>query len=1098
MKYLALISLWLLFLPGLFSQNEKQDPVSNAYAILDSIGEVCFTFVISSHSQLEYLTRVVSIDKVNRDTVTAYANKDEFTNFLKYKLPFRLVNLSSQRGDIKTGMRLKGIWNWDTYPTYTEYDSMMTQFEEDYPDMCKIYSIGTLSSGRELLFAHLSSNINQNISKPQFMYSATIHGDETTGYVLMLRLIYYLLSEYGVNDQVTHLMDSLDIWINPLTNPDGTYAGGNNTLSGAHRGNANYVDCNRNFPDPQDGQHPDGYAWQPEVIAMMNFTDTMRFILSANFHGGAEVINYPWDTWYRRHADDAWLQNISRRYADSAHANSPAGYLTDLNNGITNGYDWYTISGGKQDYMTYFKRCREITMEISETKMVSASSLPNYWSYNRASFLGYMEYALKGLYGVVHDEEGNYINAEIGVEGLDVDIDHSSVYSDSTDGRFYRMLLPGSYNISAIADGFSPRLFSGVTIVDSARTFLDITMFRSRDYIFAGTVVETQNGYPIPQARVQIMNIESTPVFTDENGKFEIPGIQPDSYYVKVSRPEFLNQFFDITITEVDTVEDFTLSRTDAMSFEYGMIDTMFDNSGTHPWIIDSLIYEEGWYSISSDQISDEDSSIIEISAQSVEDDSVSFFVKVQSEGLMDFLNFYIDGSLRDQWSGEQAWQYVSYPVTGGHHTYKWKYIKDEVTSYGLDRAWIDYIILPKRIVDKVNVDGFVYDSNSMNPLSGATVKYIADSVYEQTTDITGYYNFPGIPAGVYYYAIKYDDYDSISGFINVESVNISKSFYLKRLIDLKGLVVNEQNDEVIEGANITISGEVSANISTGADGTFRLFKIPQGNYHFNINNEGYQDFLSSRYIGLYDTFIRFSITPLFTIDFENELPENIVQNAGIAEWYRDSLNSYEGMYSLRSGMISDNDSSVFILGPLDVISDGELRFYLKTSTEADGDKIEFYINGSLQYIESGENEWSLHEYPIYKGINDLKWVYVKNDLLTFGEDAVWIDFITMPQIDTIKNKYEDSIPDKGVKLIVYPNPVDGNASVSLQLSRDSYVIIKIYNLCGSEVWSYTHEALTRGIYDVPLPVTSLSKGMYICKIKTIFGIESIKFIKIE
>ncbi len=63
---------------------------------------------------------------------------------------------------------------------------------------------------------------------------------------------------------------------------------------------------------------------------MMALADAETFVLSANFHGGVEVVNYPWDTWERRHPDDDWFIDLSRDYADLAQADSPAGYMTTL------------------------------------------------------------------------------------------------------------------------------------------------------------------------------------------------------------------------------------------------------------------------------------------------------------------------------------------------------------------------------------------------------------------------------------------------------------------------------------------------------------------------------------------------------------------------------------------------------------------------------------------------------------------------------------------------------------------------------------------------------------------------------------------------
>jgi len=94
-----------------------------------------------------------------------------------------------------------------------------------------------------------------------------------------------------------------------------------------------------------------------KMFAMMNFMKQHNFILSANFHEGAELVNYPWDTWNYLHADDEWFNNISRQYADTVHFWSApyyTDYFTDENNGITNGYAWYQAIGSRQDYVTYF------------------------------------------------------------------------------------------------------------------------------------------------------------------------------------------------------------------------------------------------------------------------------------------------------------------------------------------------------------------------------------------------------------------------------------------------------------------------------------------------------------------------------------------------------------------------------------------------------------------------------------------------------------------------------------------------------------------------------------------------------------------------
>ena len=118
-----------------------------------------------------------------------------------------------------------------------------------YPSLCRLDTIGTSINGKLVLALRISNNPGAAATKPEVFYTSTMHGDETGGFILMLRLADYLLSNYNDNPRVKELIDNLDIWINPLANPDGTYNSGD-VISSPVRFNANGVDLNRNFPDP--------------------------------------------------------------------------------------------------------------------------------------------------------------------------------------------------------------------------------------------------------------------------------------------------------------------------------------------------------------------------------------------------------------------------------------------------------------------------------------------------------------------------------------------------------------------------------------------------------------------------------------------------------------------------------------------------------------------------------------------------------------------------------------------------------------------------------------------------------------------------------
>ncbi len=439
--------------------------------------EVYFKFYLTDEINLKTLTRIISIDNVTSGEVYAYANEEEYNQFLELGIKHHILQRPGTLIKPEMSDDINKIMDWNTYPTYEAYVSMMNQFAIMNPDICQLIDGGNSTQGRKILFVKISDNVSVREPEPQFFYTSTMHGDETTGYVLMLRLIDSLLTSYGSDEKITDLVNNVEIWINPLANPDGTYHGGNHTVNGATRYNANGYDLNRNFPDPEYGTHANE---QPETIIFKTLAEQNNFVLCANFHGGAEVVNYPWDTWtagypdYITHPDDIWFQFTSHLYADTAQAFSPSFYMDGFNDGITNGGDWYVIHGGRQDYMNYFMHSREVTIELSNTKLLPASQLPALWEYNKRSLLNYIENTLYGVRGIITDTLGNPIKTLVTVEGHDNM--NSEIFSDSVNGNYHRMLSSGNYSITFSAPNYFAKTIDNIIVTDFNTSTADVQL----------------------------------------------------------------------------------------------------------------------------------------------------------------------------------------------------------------------------------------------------------------------------------------------------------------------------------------------------------------------------------------------------------------------------------------------------------------------------------------------------------------------------------------------------------------------------------------------------------------------------------------------
>ena len=117
---------------------------------------------------------------------------------------------------------------------------------------------------------------------------------------------------------------------------------------------------------------------------------------------------------------------------------------------------------------------------------------------------------------------------------------------------------------------------------------------------------------------------------------------------------------------------------------------------GSYPWTIDNSNIYEGQNSSRSGIIPHEEESELSIEVDVTAPGDISFFKFVSSEQDYDFLKFKINGSKVGEWSGvDNAWSFVSYPVSPGFNTFKWEYEKDGGWEDGQDCAWIDYIVFP-------------------------------------------------------------------------------------------------------------------------------------------------------------------------------------------------------------------------------------------------------------------------------------------------------------------------------------------------------------------------------------------------------------------
>jgi PKD repeat protein/murein tripeptide amidase MpaA len=480
------LGLFFTFISGLAFGQVLSPEMEFAQEKLNQREEFYFTFKCENHDLVREISRQLSIDKVQGNTVFAYANPQEFAEFLEYNLNFEPVyDYYNSPKALTMATTVAQMASWDRYPTHAVYLQMLDNFVTNYPALCKVETIGTSVDGYTMKCLVISDNIANDEDEPEFWWSGTMHGDETTGFIMELRFADYLLANYGTNTQVTNLVNNMEIYINPLANPDGTYYGsaGGLSVTNARRANSNNIDLNRNFPTANG----DPYTIQPEIQAMMDYASYHDFVMSANTHGGIELMNYPWDTWQsweNINPDDTWWQYVSFVYRDEVALDAPATYFEGPGSmdygpynstGVTHGADWYYAIGSRQDYMNYFQHIKEITIELSDTKLLGTENLNTYWGYNRDAMMLYTEQALYGFRGIVTDACSGSALSDVKVEIVGHDQDGSEVYSSAPIGNYHRPIIAGTWDVTFSKTGYTSKTLS-VTVINDQSTRLDVEL----------------------------------------------------------------------------------------------------------------------------------------------------------------------------------------------------------------------------------------------------------------------------------------------------------------------------------------------------------------------------------------------------------------------------------------------------------------------------------------------------------------------------------------------------------------------------------------------------------------------------------------------
>lgn len=209
------------------------------------------------------------------------------------------------------------------------YDEMLTHLDFMSTNFNQIITvrqeIGTFRTheDRPIFWIKISDNPNFNDDgEPEMLYTALHHAREPMSMSQLIFYMYYLLENYGIDEDVTNLVNNTELYFIPCLNPDGYNYNQETNPNGFgfwrknmkdNDGDFDFspafdgVDLNRNYGYEwgydDDGSSPnissntyrgtEGFS-EPETRAMKYFCENHEFSFCLNYHSFSNVLIYPW------------------------------------------------------------------------------------------------------------------------------------------------------------------------------------------------------------------------------------------------------------------------------------------------------------------------------------------------------------------------------------------------------------------------------------------------------------------------------------------------------------------------------------------------------------------------------------------------------------------------------------------------------------------------------------------------------------------------------------------------------------------------------------------------------------------------------------
>jgi hypothetical protein len=298
---------------------------------------------------------------------------------------------------------------FEGYHTYAEVGASAKSVADAHPDIAKRFSIGKSYQGREIWAMKISDNVATDEPEPEVLYEGGHHADEHMGVEMALRIMRWLVDGYGTDTRITNVVNSREIWIIFLANPDGAE---HDIAAGKfHRWRKNrqptpgtsYVgtDLNRNYGYHWGGggrtsTNPAAITYRgtkafstPEARAVRDFLASrvvggrQQIRLAISFHESGRLVMWPYGYTLADLPTDMAAKDLRAFVAMGKAMATSNGYKPQQAS------DLYISSGTSRDWLYGWHRIFLFTFEMSPNGVAypADEAIPTETGRNRAAVL---------------------------------------------------------------------------------------------------------------------------------------------------------------------------------------------------------------------------------------------------------------------------------------------------------------------------------------------------------------------------------------------------------------------------------------------------------------------------------------------------------------------------------------------------------------------------------------------------------------------------------------------------------------------------------------------------------------------------------------